>query len=80
MVRGVQPAPDLVSGMRQAIWKHVPDVTIARVKTLDSQLSDSLAAERFQTLVLTIFGIAALLLSMLGIYGVLSYSTATRKQ
>jgi len=78
--RGAQSASSLVSGMRQAIWKHAPDITIVRVKTLDSQLSDSLAAERFQTLVLMAFGIAALLLAMLGIYGVLSYSTATRKQ
>ena len=43
-------------------------------------MSDSLSRERFQTLVLVTFGIAALLLSMLGIYGVLSYSTVTRKQ
>jgi ABC-type antimicrobial peptide transport system permease subunit len=43
-------------------------------------LNDSLAAERFQTLVLMTFGTAALLLAMLGVYGVLSYSTITRKQ
>jgi predicted permease len=79
-VRGSQSAGSLISGMRQAIWKYAPDITIARVKTLDSQLSDSLAPERFQTMVLMTFGIAALLLAMLGIYGVLSYSTATRKQ
>ena len=78
--RGAQSAGSLISGMRQAIWKYAPDITIARVKTLDSQLSDSLATERFQTMVLMAFGIAALLLAMLGIYGVLSYSTATRKQ
>ena len=66
--------------MRQAIWKYAPDVTIARVKTLDSQLTDSLATERFQTAVLLSFGAAALLPAMLGIYGVLSYSVATRKQ
>jgi ABC-type antimicrobial peptide transport system permease subunit len=41
---------------------------------------DSLATERFQTFVLLAFGAAALLLAMLGIYGVLSYSVATRKQ
>lgn len=80
MVRGMQPADALLGSMRQAIWKYAPDVTIARVKALDSQLSDSLATERFQTLVLMSFGIAALLLAMLGIYGVLSYSTVTRKQ
>jgi predicted permease len=70
----------LASAMRQAIWKYDPDVTIARVKTLDAQLNDSLATERFETLVLVSFGGAALLLAMLGIYGVLSYFTVTRKQ
>ncbi|MGA7237387.1 MAG: ABC transporter permease [Bryobacteraceae bacterium] len=66
--------------MRQAIWKYDPDVTIARVKTLDAQLTDSLAPERFETLVLLSFGASALLLAMLGIYGVLSYSVVKRKQ
>jgi predicted permease len=80
MARGAQPPEAFASSMRQAIWKYAPDITIARVKTLDSQLADSLASERFQTLVLMTFGVAALLLAMLGIYGVLSYSTVTRKQ
>ncbi len=70
----------LVSAMRQAIWKYDPEVTIARVKTLDAQLTDSLATERFETMVLLSFGAAALLLAMLGIYGVLSYSVVTRNQ
>jgi predicted permease len=80
MARGEQPANALVTVMRQAIWKYAPDVTITRVTALDSQLNNSLAAERFQTFVLMSFGTAALLLAMLGIYGVLSYSTITRKQ
>lgn len=70
----------LAPAMRQAIWKYDPDVTIARVKTLDTQLTDSLATERFETLLLFSFGAAALLLAMLGIYGVLSHSVVTRKQ
>ena len=73
-------AGGIVSAMRQAIWKYDPEVTIARVKTLGAQLTDSLATERFETLVLLSFGAAALLLAMLGIYGVLSYSVVTRKQ
>jgi predicted permease len=80
MTRGTQPADSLVSSMREAIWKLAPQATIARVKTLDAQVSESLATERFQTFVLTIFGISALLLAMLGIYGMLSYSVAARKQ
>jgi ABC-type antimicrobial peptide transport system permease subunit len=55
-------------------------VTVNRVKTLDAQLSDSIAGERLQTVVLVSFGSAALALAMLGIYGVLSCSVAARKQ
>ena len=73
-------AAALASSMRQAIWKYDPEVTIARVKTLNAQLADSVSTERFESLVLLAFGAAALLLSMLGIYGVLSYSVVTRKQ
>ena len=79
-VRGGMPRPTIASSMRQAIWNSAPDVTIARVKTMDSQVTDSLAGERFQTLVLAGFGLAALLIAMLGIYGVLSYSVSVRRQ
>jgi predicted permease len=80
LARGPQPLDALMSTMRQAIWNYAPDLTIARVNTLDAQLKQSLALERFQTLVLLAFGAAALLLAMLGIYGVLAYSVATRRQ
>lgn len=80
LVRGAQPANTLIASVRQAIWNYAPDLTIARVKTLDSQLSDSLTTERFETDVVVAFGSAALLLAMLGIYSVLSYATARRKQ
>ena len=43
-------------------------------------MADSLAGERFQTLLLLSFGAAALLIAMLGIYGVLSYSVSVRRQ
>jgi hypothetical protein len=80
VVRSAQPAAEILPRIREAVWSHASDVTIARVKTLDAQVSDSLAAERFQTFVLIAFGVSALLLAMLGIYGVLSYWVATRKQ
>ena len=47
---------------------------------MDVQLTDSLASERFHTLVLIAFGTAALFLAALGIYGILSYTVASRKQ
>jgi ABC-type antimicrobial peptide transport system permease subunit len=79
-VRGSQPADQLIPGVREAIWQYAPETTIARVKTLDSQLNDSLAAEQLQTTILSAFAVSALLLAMLGIYGVLSCSVAARTQ
>jgi ABC-type antimicrobial peptide transport system permease subunit len=80
VVRGRQPADQLAAAVRQAIWQYNPNAIIARVKTLDSQVADSLTTERLQTSILVAFGIAALLLAMLGIYGVLNYSVAGRTQ
>ena len=80
LVRTATAPTAVAAAMREAIWKYDPEATVGRVKTLDAQMADSLAAERFQTEVLAAFGIAALLLAMLGIYGVLSYSVATRRQ
>lgn len=78
MTRSTRPPDEILVSMRQAIWSHAPEVTITRVKTLESQLNDSLGAERFETGILIAFGIAALLLAMLGIYGVLSCSMISR--
>jgi predicted permease len=80
IVRSRGGADGLIVGMRQAIWNSAPSATIARVKMFDSQVADSVARERLQTQVLMSFGGTALLLAMLGIYGVLSYSVTARKQ
>jgi predicted permease len=80
LIRSAQDPKSTLTDVRRAIWSQDPDVTISRVKTLDQQVSDSLSSERFQTSVLIAFGVAALLLAMLGIYGVLSYATAERTQ
>ena len=47
---------------------------------MDDQVSDSVATDRFQTIVLSAFGAAALLLALLGVYGVLAYSVSLRRQ
>ena len=47
---------------------------------MEETLSRSTAAGDFNTLVLTIFGCAALLLAAIGIYGLMAYSVAQRAQ
>ena len=80
LVRSSQPSDALTPEIRQAIWNIDPEVAIPALKPLDQQVNDSVAAERFQVVVLTSFGAAALLLALLGVYGVLAYSVSLRRQ
>ena len=66
--------------MRESIWGIDPEISIPTVISLDEQVDESVATERFQTVILSSFGGAALLLAVLGIYGVLAYSVSLRTQ
>ena len=80
LVRSSQPSDVLIPEMRRAIWQIDPQVAIPTLKSMDDQVNDSVATDRFQAIVLTSFGAAALLLALLGIYGVLAYSVSLRRQ
>ena len=80
LVRSSQPAAALSDSIRRTLWTIDPNIPIPAVKSLDEQVNDSVATERFQTIVLSAFGIAALLLALLGVYGVLAYSVSLRQQ
>jgi len=55
-----------------------PNIPIFDVKTMDQRLSESLARRRFAMLALGVFAGFALLLALVGIYGLISYSVAQR--
>ena len=80
LVRSSQPSDALIPAIRRTIWQIDPQVAMPILKSMDEQVSDSAATERFQAIVLTSFGTAALLLALLGVYGVLAYSVSLRRQ
>jgi predicted permease len=80
LVRSSQPSDALIPEMRRAVWQIDPQVAIPTLKSMDEQVSDSVAADRFQAMVLSGFGAASLFLALLGIYGVLAYSVSLRRQ
>jgi putative ABC transport system permease protein len=80
LVRSSQPSDALIPEMRRAIWQIDPQVALPAFKSMDEQVSDSAAADRFQAMVLSGFGAASLFLALLGIYGVLAYAVSLRRQ
>jgi putative ABC transport system permease protein len=54
------------------------ELPVFGVKTMEEYISSSVAAPRFNTTLLSIFAGVALLLTIIGLYGVMSYSVAQR--
>ena len=80
LVRSSLPLAILGPSVRSGLWDIDPEVVIPAIKSLDSQVSESVAADRFQAQVLSCFSLAALMLAALGVYGVLAYSVSLRTQ
>jgi putative ABC transport system permease protein len=73
----VAPA-SLANAARKAVLEVDRDQPIYRVKTMEEVLADSVTDRRFPMLILTAFAATALLLSTLGVYGVVSYTVTQR--
>ena len=72
------PATSVAAELRRAIWKINPGVAIPSINSMGQIVSESLAPQRFEALLTSLFAAAALLLACLGIYGVVSYSVVRR--
>ncbi len=78
LVRTDRAVPQLANPIRQAIWSIDPALPVYGVEPLIETLADSVAERRFAMTVLGVFAGLALVLALVGIYGVVSYTTAQR--
>jgi putative ABC transport system permease protein len=71
-------AATAMSTIRRAVYQAGSDQPVYNVHTMQELVSGSMDRQRFPMLLLVTFALLALLLAFVGIYGVISYSTARR--
>jgi putative ABC transport system permease protein len=71
-------SPTLLQEVQQAVWSVNPNLPLASVRTLDEILAASMAQTSFALIMLAIAGGVALLLGLVGIYGVTAYIASQR--
>jgi len=71
-------SPTLLKEIQQAVWAVNPNLPVANVRTLEEIQSRSMAQTSFALVMLAIAAGVALLLGVVGIYGVISYIATQR--
>ncbi len=69
---------NLAGVVREQVTTLDPEQPVFGVSTMEQRVSDSLSGARFNTTLLGFFGFAALVLAVVGVYGVVSYFVALR--
>ena len=78
VVRSMLPEDAVVADIRSVMKEIDPSLAIADVHTMGDLVSQATARRLFQTTLLTVFSGIAMLLAVIGVYGLLAYSVKQR--
>jgi putative ABC transport system permease protein len=70
----------VIKGIAAAVNSVDPDLPLAGVRTVDEIVDEALAIDRFSVVLFSSFGALGLVLAVVGIYGVMSFTVAQRTQ
>ncbi len=69
-----------VAAVRAAVFAVDPEIPLQEVRTMEHLIGESVAEPRYRALLLSAFGVLALILASAGIYGVMSYTVSQRRK
>ena len=78
VVRTTNDPRGLITSAQREVTAMDKELPVFSIKTMDDYIAASIAAPRFNTTLLAIFAAVALILTIVGLYGVMSYSVAQR--
>lgn len=78
VVETSRPMDDLQTIARRTLSAINPNLTVMKFQTFDQQIADRFTQERMLSRLMVVFGVLALLLATVGLYGVTSYTVAGR--
>ncbi len=80
VLRSALAAEHMENALRATVRSLDPQLALTQVQTMEHAISDTEAPRRFNTILITSFALAAVLLALLGIYSVIAFSVASRAQ
>jgi len=78
IVRAERDIPGIAGLVRQAVWAEDAGLPVPVVRPLAESRAQATATPRLGATILAVFGAAALVLALVGLYGVLSYAVVER--
>ena len=80
VLRSALPPEQMENALRATVRSIDAQLPLTQVQTMEQVVAQSEASRRFNTIIISSFALAAVLLAVLGIYSIIAFSVASRVQ